>query len=55
MDISERKRPRGLGDQRIAADERALVDEAIRSHRSLRGKDIRSSCKTRWITPEAQV
>ena len=37
---------------RTYADEQALVEEAIRSHRALRGKDIRSICRTRWITPE---
>jgi transposase len=40
---------------RTYADEQALVAEAIRSHRTLRRKDIRSICRTRWITPEAQV
>ena len=37
---------------RTYADEQALVDEAIRSHRTLRRKDIQSICRTRWITPE---
>ena len=40
---------------RTYADEQALVEEAVRSHRTLRRKDVRSICRTRWITPEDQV
>lgn len=40
---------------RTYADEQALVEEAIRSHRTLRRKDIRSICRARWITHEDQV
>jgi hypothetical protein len=36
----------------FAAVEQALVNEAVRSYRTLRRKDIRSICRTRWITPE---
>ena len=40
---------------RTYADEQALVAEAIRSHRTLRRKDIRSICRVGWVTPEDQV
>jgi transposase len=36
----------------FAADEQALVEEAVRSHRTLHRKNIRSICRARWITPE---
>lgn len=37
---------------RTYADEQALVDEAVRSSRTLRRKDIRPICSPRWITPD---
>lgn len=40
---------------RTYADEQALVAEAIRSHRTLRRRDIPSICRTRWVTPEDEV
>jgi hypothetical protein len=39
----------------FAAAEQALVEEAIRSNRTLRRKDIRSICRTRWGAPEDEV
>ncbi len=39
------------GSNRTYADEQALVEESVRSYRTLPGKVIRSTCRTRWITP----
>ena len=40
---------------RVYPDEAALIQEAKRSHRSLRRAQVRSICATRWVTRENQV
>jgi hypothetical protein len=40
---------------RVYPDEAALIQEAKRSHRSLRRAQVRSICATRWVTREDQV
>jgi transposase len=40
---------------RVYPDEAALIQEAKRSHRSLRRARVRSICATRWVTRENQV